>query len=156
LSNIEDHIRRAMEEGKFDDLPGKGKPLQLDDDALVDPEWRLAHHMLRSSGFTLPWIERRQEIERLIDEARTALKRSYAWRQSALSSGDAHPGFVQAEWQKAIDLFTLRIMEINQQIRIFNLEAPSERFHLRPIDARHDLNLISTGASGTLQDTSPG
>ncbi len=61
MSNIEDHIRRAIEEGKFDDLPGKGKPLKLEDDPFVDPEWRLAHHMLRCSGFSLPWIERRQE-----------------------------------------------------------------------------------------------
>ena len=26
MSNIEEHIRQAMEEGQFDDLPGKGKP----------------------------------------------------------------------------------------------------------------------------------
>jgi hypothetical protein len=27
--------------GKFDDLPGKGKPLRLDDNSMVGPEWRL-------------------------------------------------------------------------------------------------------------------
>ena len=41
---------------------GKGKPLRLEDDSLEDPEWRMAYHMLREGGFSLPWIELRQEI----------------------------------------------------------------------------------------------
>ncbi|MEA3440806.1 MAG: DUF1992 domain-containing protein [Chloroflexota bacterium] len=57
MTGIEEHIRRAMEEGKFDDLPGKGKPLRLDHNPHEDPQWRTAYRMLRNSGFTLPWIE---------------------------------------------------------------------------------------------------
>jgi len=156
LSNIEDHIRRAIEEGKFDDLPGKGKPLKLEDDTLTDPEWRLAHHMLRSSGFTLPWIERRQEIEAQLEAAREALKRSSAWRQAALSHPEADLNYIETEWRKSVAQFEERVKSINQDIRTYNLEAPSERFHLRPVDAQRELDLISSGASGTLQDTSPG
>jgi DnaJ family protein C protein 28 len=156
MSNIEDHIRRAMEEGKFDDLPGKGKPLKLEDDPFADPEWRLAHHMLRSSGFTLPWIERRQEIEASLETARMALQRSAAWRQASLANQDVSPAFVQVEWQKAIDLFLERVRAINQDIRSYNLEVPSERFQLRPVNGPRELDLISSGASGTLRHTSPG
>ena len=43
--SIEEIIRRAIQEGKFDDLPGKGEPLQLDDNPHEDPEWRAAHHI---------------------------------------------------------------------------------------------------------------
>ena len=57
MNKAEDQIRRAMEEGKFDDLPGEGKPLRLENDPFEDPEWRMAHHVLRNGGFTLPWIE---------------------------------------------------------------------------------------------------
>jgi len=156
VSNIEDHIRRAVEEGKFDDLPGKGKPLKLEDDPFADPEWRLAHHMLRSSGFTLPWIERRQEIEASLETARAALQRSAAWCQASLANQDVSPAFVQVEWRKAIDLFLERVRAINQDIRSYNLEVPSERFQLRPVNGERELDLISSGASGTLRDTSPG
>ena len=156
LSNIEDHIRRAIEEGKFNDLPGKGKPLKLEDDPFVDPEWRLAHHMLRSSGFSLPWIERRQEIEASLETARAALQRSAAWGQAALANQDVSPAFVQIEWQKAVALFEERIAAINKSILSYNLEAPSVRFHLRPIDADRELDLTSLGASGTLSGTYPG
>ena len=156
MSNIEDHIRHAIEEGKFDNLPGKGKPLKLEDDTLTDPEWRLAHHMLRSSGFTLPWIDRRQEIELRLEVARETLRRSWSWRQSAQSRSAADQSFIEAEWQKASDQFQERIQAINQDIRLYNLEAPSERFHLRPVNARRELDLISSSPSGTLQNTNPG
>ncbi len=156
MSNIEDHIRHAMEDGQFDDLPGVGKPLHLDDDAFVDPEWRLAHHLLRSSGFSLPWIERRKEIEASLDAARHALQRAALWRQSALSGRDFSAAFVQAEWHKAIALFEEQIVEINKSILTYNLEAPSDRFHLRPVDAKREIDLTSLGASGTLPETNPG
>ena len=168
MSNIEESIRRAMEEGKFDDLPGKGKPLNLEDDTLTDPEWRLAHHMLRSSGFTLPWIERRQEIERRVEEAQRSLKRTWIWRQEALSrpalrpedpgptSPEPDPAGIETEWHKAVDQFMERVKAINQDIRSYNLGVPSGRFQLRPVNGQRELDLISSGASGTLQDTNPG
>ncbi|UCF26898.1 MAG: DUF1992 domain-containing protein, partial [Chloroflexota bacterium] len=69
-SSIEEIIRRAIEEGEFDDLPGKGKPLQLDQNPHQDPEWRAAHNMLKSGGFSLPWIESLGEIEVQMQDAR--------------------------------------------------------------------------------------
>ena len=63
MPNIEEQIRRAQEGGQFDDLPGKGKPLRLDENPHEDPEWRLAHQILRNGGFSLPWIEMWREIE---------------------------------------------------------------------------------------------
>jgi len=38
----EKKIQEAMACGEFDDLPGAGRPLDLDDDALVPEELRLA------------------------------------------------------------------------------------------------------------------
>ncbi len=46
MPNIEDLIQRAIQEGKFSDLPGKGKPLRLDDNPHADPDWQLAYHLL--------------------------------------------------------------------------------------------------------------
>ena len=71
MPNAEEQIRRAIEEGKFDNLPGKGKPLHLDQNPFEDPDWRLANHVLKTSGFSLPWIEKRNEIEALIQTARS-------------------------------------------------------------------------------------
>ena len=64
--------------------PVKGKPLRLDDNPLADPDWQLAYHLLKENGFTLPWIELRQEIEKEIEAARQSFKQAWEWRQSAL------------------------------------------------------------------------
>jgi len=64
VPNAEEQIRRAIEEGKFDNLPGKGKPLNLEQNPFEDPEWRLANHVLITSGFSLPWIEKRARSRR--------------------------------------------------------------------------------------------
>jgi hypothetical protein len=74
MPDTDEQIRRAMQEGQFEDLPGQGRPLQLDEDPFEDPDWRLAHHMLRSAGYSLPWIETRREIEADLAAARLALK----------------------------------------------------------------------------------
>ena len=100
MSDIEEHIRRAIEEGKFKDLPGQGKPLQLDENRYENPEWRLAHHLLRSSGFTLPWIERRKEIENELEAARAGLRRAVAWMELEASRSYSSTD-KEAEWQRA-------------------------------------------------------
>lgn len=139
MSNIEEHIRRAMEEGKFDNLPGKGKPLRLDDNPHADPGWRLAHHVLRENGFTLPWIESLREIETQIDEARTGLLRAWDWRQAA----DMPASQVESEWRRAVDLFHQRIEAINKLIASYNLEVPLDRFQKRRLNAGREITRLT-------------
>ena len=59
---VEQRIEAALAAGEFDDLPGAGKPLALDDDALVPEELRGAHRILKNAGFIPPEIETRREI----------------------------------------------------------------------------------------------
>ena len=61
--SLDEQIRQAMQDGAFDDLPGKGKPLDLSENPHEDPGWRMAYRMLRANGFSLPWIETRKAIE---------------------------------------------------------------------------------------------
>lgn len=129
MPNIDDQIRKAMEEGQFENLPGKGRPLHLDDNVHEDPEWRMAFHMLKNAGYGLPWIEKRQEILTALDTHRQALQRAWAWRKSALDKNQP-PAEVEAEWQRAVTAFQDQITDINRSIRDLNLETPVERFQL--------------------------
>ncbi len=54
---VESRILEARENGDFDNLPGKGKPLVLDDDALVPEEVRAAYRVLKNAGFVPPEID---------------------------------------------------------------------------------------------------
>jgi len=61
----EQRIREAQERGEFDNLPGAGVPLVLDDDALVPEELRAAYRILKNAGFVPPELEAHREIREL-------------------------------------------------------------------------------------------
>jgi hypothetical protein len=62
---VEEKIRQAREDGAFDNLPGTGKPLELDDDSSVPEDLRLAWKVLKNSGCLPPEIELRKDIYNL-------------------------------------------------------------------------------------------
>lgn len=45
----ERRIEEAVAQGLFDNLPGAGQPLDLDDDPLVQPEARMARRILKNA-----------------------------------------------------------------------------------------------------------
>ena len=53
----EQRIAEAIANGDLDDLPGAGKPLELDDDSHVPEELRVAYRILKNAGFVPPEIE---------------------------------------------------------------------------------------------------
>jgi hypothetical protein len=59
---IEAKIAEAQRAGAFDDLPGAGKPLDLDDDRLVPEDVRMAYRILRNAGFVPVEVEARKEV----------------------------------------------------------------------------------------------
>jgi DnaJ homolog subfamily C member 28 len=131
MPNVEEHLRQAMEEGKFDNLPGKGKPLRLEENPNADPEWELAFHLIKESGFSLPWIETIREIESDLEKARLDLKRAWDWQQATQTADQPHH-LSTAEWDRAIEAFQEKLAALNQRIRDYNLEVPNVRFQ-RPI-----------------------
>jgi hypothetical protein len=61
----EQKLEEAARAGAFDNLPGAGKPLRLDDDALVARDLRMAHRVLKNAGLLPPELELRREITQL-------------------------------------------------------------------------------------------
>jgi Domain of unknown function (DUF1992) len=61
----ESKIRAAMARGEFDDLPGRGRPLPLDDLSRVPGDLRMGFKLLRNAGCLPPELEARKEVARL-------------------------------------------------------------------------------------------
>jgi hypothetical protein len=61
-SLVEDRIQKAQEEGAFDNLPGKGKPLNLDDDSSIPEDLRLTFKVLKNAHCLPIEMEIRKEI----------------------------------------------------------------------------------------------
>jgi Domain of unknown function (DUF1992) len=62
---VEQKILEAAARGEFDDLPGSGRPLDLDDDPLIPEDLRLAYRILKNAGFVPPEVETVKEIAAL-------------------------------------------------------------------------------------------
>ena len=58
----EQQIIAARDSGEFENLPGAGKPLALDDDAGVPPELRAGYRVMKNSGFVPPEIEQLKQV----------------------------------------------------------------------------------------------
>lgn len=67
LSHIiaERKIQEALKNGEFDNLPGKGKPLCLEDDSQVPEELRLAYKILKNADCLPPELELKKDIVRM-------------------------------------------------------------------------------------------
>jgi hypothetical protein len=100
-------IREAMEEGAFDNLEGKGKPLDLSENPFEDPSDRMANRLLKNNGFAPTWIEEAKEIE-------------------AESRRLRAPGVLST------DDLRIRMAALNRRIMAFNLRAPALSLHKRP------------------------
>jgi hypothetical protein len=130
-------IRKAMEEGAFEGLAGKGKPLKLEDNPFEDPSWRMAHHLLQANDFTLPWIDARNEIEADLDAARQRLGR--AWHAARRAP--------QA-WQRAQQAFRQQVEALNRRIRDYNLAVPNEQLHRLPLNAEREIQVVTQSPPG--------
>jgi hypothetical protein len=84
---VESRIREAIERGDLDDLPGAGRRLELDDDAMVPPEMRAAYRILKNAGYLPEELALRREIadvEALLEELDGAAERRRARKRLGL------------------------------------------------------------------------
>uniref|UniRef100_C5D593 DnaJ homologue subfamily C member 28 conserved domain-containing protein n=1 Tax=Geobacillus sp. (strain WCH70) TaxID=471223 RepID=C5D593_GEOSW len=63
----EDKIREAMKNGEFDNLPGFGKPLELEDLSHIPEDLRIGYLMLKNAGYVSEEIEIKKDLMTLED-----------------------------------------------------------------------------------------
>jgi hypothetical protein len=85
---VEEILGEARENGEFDNLPGKGKPLRLDDDVYAGDK-ALAYHLLKNNDMAPPEIERGKQIEAEITRAAEILATLRRRRNALLGGGRA-------------------------------------------------------------------
>ncbi len=111
---IDRRIADAEAEGLFNDLPGHGKPLNLDDDSLVPEDDRAAYRLLKNGGFAPPWIEMQKSIFAEQEQLANWLERANR-RWSSIGP---------LEQQRLRDEYQQRLTDLNRMITNYNLTAP--------------------------------
>jgi hypothetical protein len=64
---VEKRIKEAQERGEFDDLPGRGKPLKIEDDSHIPGDLRLAYKILKNADCLPPELQLKKEIRQMED-----------------------------------------------------------------------------------------
>jgi DnaJ family protein C protein 28 len=126
----ENLIREAVEQGKFDNLPGKGGPLDLTRSPFEEPLAPTLRRILRDNGATHPLIEARRALEEEAAHLRARLESDWrAYRSSGIAS----------QWERALEQFRGEVRRLNRQIKLNNLRADISNFHLRTLDAEAEI-----------------
>lgn len=83
----EQRIAEAIARGELDGLPGEGRPLDLDDDALVPEDLRMAYRILKNAGVVPPEVDslrRIGELEHMLASAEPGAEKAAALRKLEL------------------------------------------------------------------------
>ncbi len=64
---VERRIQESMSNGDLDNLPGRGKPLELEDDSNIPEDLRMAYKILKNADCLPPEVELRKDIRALKD-----------------------------------------------------------------------------------------
>ena len=60
-------IMEALEKGEFDNLPGKGEPLAIEDISNIPEDLRLAYRILKNADCLPPELQLKKEIRQMED-----------------------------------------------------------------------------------------
>jgi hypothetical protein len=140
-SLAEKRLREAIENGEFDNLPGKGQPIDLQENPFEDPDLRVVHRLLRDAGFAPAWIEERKDIDAELALAQTKLSRAWALFGENGKTPSA------AEWARSVKEFRELVAELNQRVRIYNLKAPATIFHRKHVDIEKIVESVKRNAN---------
>lgn len=124
---VERRIREAQERGEFDDLPGKGRPLDLSENPFADPSLGPAFRMLKNAGVAPAFIQERKELLDAVDAARRSLDRT----------GD------EAAFTGAAEELNARIRGYNHELptasAVFGVSSSSTRFQISTLSIPAEL-----------------
>ena len=62
---VEKRIKDAQKRGEFDDLPGTGDPLKIEDDSQIPEDLRLAYKILKNADCLPPELELKKEVRKM-------------------------------------------------------------------------------------------
>lgn len=123
MSLIDEQIRDAMRKGEFDDLPGAGKPLKLDDDANTPENLRMAYKILKDNDLAPDWVVQGRDLDALRDKLVADAKR-------LARSASGSP---------ALTALHDAAKQYNRQALSYNLKVPKGVAHKRHLDLEQEL-----------------
>lgn len=129
-SLVDQQIREAQEAGKFDNLPGYGKPIPKDPGQDIAGEHWMSNHILKQAGFTPEWIQLRKEIAA---ERQPVADTLATYRETARNNDRSEPA-VAAELDRLEQRYVALAVQINKKIDRHNGVCPQGQILTRFVE----------------------
>ena len=113
---VEEAIKKAIQEGEFDNISGIGKPIQWNGNPFAPLDMRLVDDLLKKNEILYPWMEKRKEIDLLVKDLK---------QKTTINASNNE--------LNEIDLSN-QIEAINKKIFDYNLSVPVMRLQIRFIN----------------------
>lgn len=123
---ISQRIEEAMQAGAFDNLPGKGKPLQVGPEPFVSADMQMANSLLKNNALTPAWISERKEMLTAIEQFRARLATAAEQMRRAMDEAAAgeRREALHRQWHGWVERFRREAAELNRRIQLYNLKQP--------------------------------
>lgn len=135
---IDELIQEGMANGHFDNLPGKGKPLNLNKNPYA-ADMELANELLKENDLPPVWILQRNEILAKMAKIRTDIVRQWAWHEREFRIAIADKGRLTIRWDDYCLKWKSEIGELNKAIDTFNLKRPFDHLEIFKLDLESEL-----------------
>lgn len=123
---VEERIRKAREQGAFDNLEGAGKPLHLYENPFEPSDMRLAFKILKDAGYAPYWVELGKDVDAElaafwedVDKFKNYIRVVQGGRMSKM----AQRRLAQKKSSFYEDM-RLRLTKLNQMIDNYNIHNP--------------------------------
>ncbi len=124
---IEEQIHEAQLRGDFDNLPGTGKPLNLDDNSYAGDR-ALGYSLLKSNGYAPREVELSKEIRTTAERAEAKLAKirhqGQSLRTRRVPPFPSEKRSFNASLEKSLSEYERTLRDLNRKILTLNLTVP--------------------------------
>jgi len=123
---ISQRIEDAMRAGHFDNLRGKGKPLDPAPEPHVPPDMQMANSLLKNNALTPAWIADRRAMLAEIEHFRAKLRQTVLDLHTAKATAQsaATRAALDQRWQVQLAAWHEEIRSLNRRIELQNFKQP--------------------------------
>ena len=140
---IEDLIEDGQQRGLFDDLSGKGRPLDLSRN-LLEGDMALTNQLLKDNNLRPAWLAHRLSVQERIDGFRQDVARTWQRYSAAFAQavGETHRTGLTIGWDNECRRWESEIEEINKLVGDYNLRRPSSNLEIFKLRLQDELKKV--------------
>lgn len=123
-SKIDEAIQKFVRGGDSSDLPGAGKPLNLNEDPNVPDDMRMAYRIMAENEVVPEWIALGKSLEKKEADIRARLARAVKEYRTT-----RQVDYRERAWQATLGALKRLVKDYNDEVLTYNLKVPPSVRH---------------------------